>query len=176
MNLQSLVTVVLRVLSLYTGVSLFTTALPKAMTRAAYYDSYGWALLIGFAVTAVVLAAVVVLWKLATPIARMTTREVPQEVPVVSLSLPDGYSIAFVGTGIFFVGASLDRSIEWGCYYLKLAAQTAEPLIDQINATDFLYAFIQLAFGVALLVKGRLWAVKLARKHLNAEPPKPAAQ
>lgn len=176
MNLQSLVTVVLRVLSLCAGVSLFTTALPTAVARTAYYGSYGLALLVGFVVTAVVIAAVVFLWKLATPIARMATREVPQEVPVVSLSLADGYSIAFVGTGIFFVVASFDRAMQWGWYYLRLAAQTHQPLIDQINATDFLYAFVQLALGIVLLVKGRSLAVKLARKHLGAEPPKPAAQ
>ncbi|MCX6899716.1 MAG: hypothetical protein NT105_13585 [Verrucomicrobia bacterium] len=178
MNLQSLTTVALRVLSLYAGVELFGNALPKLIKlilQMSSWNAYALALMGGLIVGAMMLVLVMVLWKCAKPIAEMATRNLPEEVALPSLSLADGYSMAFMAVAIFCIGGTIDRAIEWAYHYLKLAATTAQPLIEQIKLTDFLYAFSPLIFGIILLKKGRSWALKLAKQHLDAEQKKPAA-
>ena len=178
MNLQSLTTVALRVLSLYAGVYLFGDALPKLTKLVmgfAPQNPYAFALIAGLITGTLILALVVVLWRCSKPIAEMATRHLPEEVALPSLSLADGYSMAFMAVAIFCIGGTIDRVIEWAYHYLKLAATKAQPLAEQMEFSDFLYAFSPLAFGVILLKKGRSWALKLAKQHLEAESQKPSS-
>jgi len=175
MSLQSFVTVALRVLAIYAGISQLTYTLPFSVNVAQLGRSLAIIVPVGLTITGIACVSAWVLWLLAAPMARIATRQLPQEVSMISLSLADGYSVAFLGIGLLYIGSAADRAICAAYQYLKIAATTSGPLMEQIEFQHVFNAFVPLAFGIVMLVKGRSWAVKLAKKHLGAEQQKPTA-
>jgi hypothetical protein len=179
MNLQSLVVVFLRLMSLnfllYTALQLppYLISFLRSVRNAPAGESSAdativWLMLIGL------IPGVVLLWVLAVPIARLVTRRMPQEVSLGTLTLADCYSIAFIGVGLLNISRGLPQILTWGAYLFKLAASVPDDSWkQQVNWSEVARPFILLVAGVVLFIKGRGWAVAPACRHGKPEAPSP---
>lgn len=122
-----------------------------------------WLMLIGLVLCAILL------WVLASPIARLVTRRVPQEVSLGALTLADCYSVAFIGCGLYYMASSLPQVLTWSHYLFKTAASTSGDSWKEQLTNEVTGVFFQFAIGVLLLVKGRAWAVALACRDKGPE-------
>ena len=98
MNLQSLVVVILRLLTLDFLLRIALQIVPQVFQP--YSDSALVLLLLAGAITAAIL-----LWVKALPIARFVTRGVSHDLSFGTMALVDCYSIAFIAIGLFSIAS-----------------------------------------------------------------------
>lgn len=168
MNLKALVVVLIRLFALNLVVQTVTGFLPRAIQTAPRYvqpSPIMWAWL----VTGVLILLAVGIWKSATPIALWVTRGQPQEIFVGGLSLADGYSVGFLSVAMLYLLSGTGSAVSWIIYWLQLAGTTSAPLAEQVNFYQALQTFLPVVLAIVLLLRGRAWAVRLAKRHLQEE-------
>ena len=123
-------------------------------------------------VLAGLIAAAVILWFLALPIARFVTRGVSHDLSFGAMSLADCYSIAFMAVGLYYISSNLPLVLNWTHYLFKMAATSAgSSWKEDVKWYDVSQAFIPFIVGVVLFVNGRRWAVALARRQTESSAP-----
>ena len=158
MNLQSLVVVLLRLLTLDFLLRIALQIVPQVFQP--YIDSTLVLLLLAGAI-----AAAILLWVKALPIARFVTRGVPHDLSFGTMALVDCYSIAFIAIGLFYGVSHLPQVLNWTHFFLKSAASASSTIGQEYSGYDVSQAFIPFIVGIILFVKGRSWAATLARRH-----------
>lgn|GEM_PF-723385 len=164
-NIQSLVVIVLRltalnfllrvVLEISTPLLAATGMLPRSADDAPM--TIGWML-----AGALVLGAIV-LWALASPLARLIARGVPHELSLDNLSLADCYSIAFLGVGTVYMVGHLPGVWNWSLFFGRsILHRLNYPFNDPTRSYEIANAFIPFLVGMILVWKRRKWAVALA--------------
>ena len=112
----------------------------------------------------------VLIWVFALSIARFVTRGVSRDLSFGSLSLVDCYSVAFIGIGLFYIASHFPQVLNWAHYLFKAAAsQPGDTWKQGVQWYDVSSAFITFIVGIALFVKGRSWAIALARWQEKSE-------
>lgn len=182
MNLQSIVVVVLRLMALNCVLDAVVQMMPQMLQVLGIYESsrgphslalavFPWLVLVAMIVAAVLL------WILALPLARLVTRGVSHDLSFGSLSLIDCYSIAFMAVGLFYISSHLPQVLNWTHYLFKAAASdSGDRWKEGVQWYDVSAAFIPFIIGVVLFVKGRSWAVALARRQEKPESPNQTMQ
>ena len=175
MNLQSLVVVVLRLMALKffleVGIQLspqllrFTEVSERhGLTGVGSYLAVPVMMLIGLTVGAVLI------WVFALSIARWVTRSVSHDLAFGALSLVDCYSIAFMGIGLFYMASHFPQVLNWTHFLFTSAASgSGYSWKEQVKGYDVSQAFIPFIVGIVMFVKGRTWAVSLARWQEKSE-------
>ena len=168
MNLQSLIVVVLRLMALDFLLRVAVQLTPQMLLYFGLYphsplDSapsvLPWLVLAGL------IAAAVILWFLALPIARLVTRGVSHDLSFGAMSLVDCYSIAFMAVGLLYFSSNLPQVLNWMHYLLKMAASSSgDSWKEQVRWYDISQTVMTFIVGVVLFVNGRRWAVALARR------------
>jgi hypothetical protein len=170
MNLQSLVVVLLRLVSLNFLLQTFYQLIPSLTRFFAVYRNLApdesrsllilpITLMVGFAVGAVLL------WLFAIPIARLITRGLAPEVSLGTLTLMECYSLLFIGIGLFYAVAHFAPVLNWTHYILRLS--TSHQLTnwrEDVKWYDVSDAIVPFIVGLILFVSGRKWALALVRK------------
>lgn len=179
-NLQSLVVVALRLLALdfllRAAIQLTPHMISLAQNSARSplspslpsieYTVFPWLVLNGLVVGAILL------WVCALPIARMVTSGVAQDLSFGGTSLADCYSVAFIGLGLFYISGHLAQVLNWTHYLFKAAASSpGDSWKEEVPWYNITQAYIPFIVGLVLFVKGRKWAVALARRHAESTPP-----
>ena len=183
MNLQTLIVVILRLMSLNFLLQVAVQLAPQILRFTELYQRapadeslsflvLPWVLVLGLIVGAVLL------WVFALPIARLVSRGVPHDLSFGSLSLVDCYSIAFIGVGLFYIASHLPQVLNWTHYLFKAAAsKSGDTWKEGVQWYDVSQAFIPFIVGVVLFLNGRRWAVALARRQTeSASPAVPLSQ
>ena len=173
MNLQGIVAVLLRLMAL--NIVLQTLAeIPSHIStvadafKASDLAALNTSALLALAVINVLFVCTILLWAYAVPLSRFITARVATDVSVPSLSLADLYSVGFVGLGAFFAASYLPHATNWVLFLCQAAvADDDETWREDFTEYDLTEVFIPFVAGVLLIVKGRRWAVSLARKHLR---------
>jgi hypothetical protein len=173
MNLQSLVVVVLRLMALD---FLLRAAVQLTPPMLIYFGLYQRSPIdsaprfLPWLVLASVVVCAVLLWFLAVPIARLVTRGVSHDLSFGAMSLVDCYSIAFMAVGLIYISSGLPQVLNWTYYLFKAAAtSTGDSWKQKVNWFEVSQAFIPFIVGMILFVKGRCWAVVLARRQTESE-------
>lgn len=177
MNLQTLIVVVLRLMSLNFLLQVAIQLSPQVLRLSEEYpslkevDSRSLLVLSSLLIIGLVIGAVL-LWLFALPIARLATRGVPHELSFGSLSLADCYSVAFIGMGLFYIANYLPQILNWTHYLFKTAASyPGNDWKGQVQWYSVSSVFIPFIVGVVLFVNGRRWAIMLARRQTEGSPP-----
>lgn len=177
MNIQSLVVIVVRLMALDFLLRVAVQLTPQILSflhlyeRSPLDDSRSF-MVLPLIVLAGLVAAAVVLWFLALPIARFVTRGMPQDLSIGTLSLADCYSIAFLGVGLFYISSHFPQVLNWVHYLFKMSASSSgDSWKQQVQWYDVSQAFITFIMGVVLFVNGRRWAVALARRETASTVP-----
>jgi hypothetical protein len=177
MNIQTLIVVILRLMSLNFLLQVVVQLTPQILRftdmyrRAPLEDSRSLLVLPLVLVVGLIVAAVL-FWVLALPIARLVARGVPHDLSFGSLSLVDCYSIAFIGVGLFYICSHLPQVLNWAHYLFKMSAtNSGGEWKQQVQWYDVSQAVITFIMGVVLFVNGRRWAVVLARRQTDSELP-----
>lgn len=177
MNLQSLVVVILRLVSLDFILQVTIRLAPQILrfTDMSLRGSPGgletmlalpWLMLTGL------IGGAVVFWMFAEPIARMVTHGLLSEVSLGTLSLADGYSILFIGVGLCYIASHFSLVLNWTQYMLRTAGSYSGIAGNgDTRLYDILNAFIPFIIGIVLFVNGRKWAIALARRHVESDQP-----
>ncbi len=179
MNLQSLVVVVLRLMALnfLVRVALQLTPQLLSLVRISQRSTNGGSsslMAFPLLLLAFLLVVAILLWIFALPIARAVTRGVPQDLFFGALSLVDCYSIAFMAVGLYYSTSHLPQVLNWTYYLFKTAAGSrVDSWQDRAPGYDMTLAFLPFIIGIILFVKGRSWAVALARRQEQAESSNP---
>jgi hypothetical protein len=175
MNLQSLVVVILRILSLDFLLRVTVQLTPQLLAwsrvqqnplpdESSFQMAYPWLILGSLVVGAILL------WVSAVPIARLVTRNVPQDFSFGAMSLADCYSFAFIGIGLFYMAGHFSKVITWTYYLFRSAASSSgDTWKEQVNSYAVPEAYIPFIVGIILFLNGRKWAVALARKQTASE-------
>ena len=177
MNIQSLVVVALRLISLNFLLEVAVLLIPQVLAYFRIYSNgppYHSPPLMGlyFLLLAGLLAFAVILWFLAFPIARLVTRGVPKDLSLGALTLADCYSVAFIGVGLLYIAGSLPRFLVSAHFLLKMANPTSDSSWhEEFRWSDFSTIILSLIFGLALFVYGRRWALSLARRDAAGAAP-----
>ena len=174
MNLQSLVVVLLRLVSLNFFLQvLFQIALQLPRFSLAFQISPEGArhlpVLPLMIVVGLILAAVL-LWACAPSIARLVTRGLAAELSFGTMSLADCYSIVFIGLGLLFAVNNFAHVLNWIHYLLRMASRPGNDWKDQVQWYDFTQPLFSFIVGIVLFVNGRKWAVALARRQTENAP------
>ena len=178
MNLQSLVVVVLRLVSLNFLLQAAVQLTPSLLRFIDLYqrvppDDSRSLFLLPWLVTIGVILSAVLLWAFALPIARLVTRSLPQDVSFGALSLVDCYSVAFIGIGLLYIASHLPQVLNWVHFlFTSAASDSGNSWKEGVRGYDISQAFIPFIVGIVLFVKGRSWAVALARGHEKTKPAK----
>jgi len=185
MNLQSLVVVLLRLISLNFLLQVLNQLTPQLMRFFQVYQSYrnldggGSGSLLALPLLLIVAYCVgaVLLWVYALPIARWVTRGLPPELSLGTLTLADCYSLLFIGIGLFYAIANFAHVLNWAHYILRMAASHQDASWrEEVKWYDASDAIIPFIVGLILFVNGRKWALALVRKEAKiANQPTPAA-
>ena len=182
MSIYSLVVVVLRLMALDFLLQVAIQLTPPLLSILRIRDGspigessadlvLPWVMLTGLVLCAVLL------WMLALPIARLVTKQVPQEVSLGGLTLADCYSVAFLGVGLLYMANGLPQVLNWGHNLFKMAASTSgDAWKEQVNFYQVAQAFIPFVVGALLFLKGRPWAVALASRQGSAQSPNPSLE
>jgi hypothetical protein len=172
MNLQTVVVVLLRLVSLNFLLQAFYQITPLLMKVFEYsrnldrLDFSVYVLLPLVTVLGLFVGAALV-WVFAMPIAQFVTRGLPAELSFGALSLGDCYSIILVGLGLYYAVAYFPYVLNWTYYLLKTAMSDAGTSWQQnVKGYDVSQSFIPFIVGIVLFVNGRKWAVALAQKQL----------
>src|ERR1044071_7808315 len=108
MNLKSLVVVVIRLLALNFLLQACISLAPQFIRFTQLFQrgrlddadvllSWSWMLMVGL------VGGAVLLWMFALPIARLVTRDLPQELSLGVPSVADCYFMGFIGVGLFYM-------------------------------------------------------------------------
>jgi hypothetical protein len=177
MNLQSVVVIVLRLMSLDLLLRAATQLTPwllemfRLHPHSPFDKSSSPLGALPWLVLAGIIVGAILLWVLARPIARMVTRGVPHDLFVGALSLADCYSIIFMGVGLFYIAGHLAQVLNWTHYLFRAAASTSgNSWKEEVEGYQISEAFIPFIVGVVLFLNGRKWARALARKHTEDAP------
>jgi len=178
MNLRSLVVVVLRLMALDFLLRVAVQMTPQILqflhlSERSPLDSSRSFMVLPLLVLVAMIAAAVLLWRLALPIARFITRGVSHDLSFGAMSLVDCYSIAFMAVGLFYISSHLPEVLNWAHYSLKTAASGRRDTGDEVSGYVVSQAFIPFILGVVLFVNGRRWAVTLARRQTESSQPVP---
>jgi len=175
MNLQSLIVVFLRLMALnfllqvavqLSSQLLRLTEVPRqdGGSSMASYVLVPVLMMIGCMVGAILI------WIFAPSIARFVTRGVSCHLSLGPLSLVDCYSVAFIGLGLFYIAGYFPHVLNWAHYLFKAAAtQPGNTWKEEVPWYDVSSVFITFIVGIVLFVKGRAWAVALARWQEKSE-------
>ncbi len=175
MNLQSLVVVVLRLMALNFFLQVAIQLSPQLlrfteMSRHGGLAEMGSYLAVPIIMVIGLIVGAILIWVLALSIARFVTRGVSRDLSFGSLSLIDCYSVAFIGIGLFYIASHFPQVLNWAHYLFKAAASqpgsTWKGGVQWYNVSSALIPFV---IGVILFVKGRSWAVALARSQEKSE-------
>jgi hypothetical protein len=170
MNLQSLVVVLLRLVSLNFLLQAFYQLLPQLIRFSELYrnldrDGSSFLLALPLMLMMGLIIGAGLLWAFAMPIARLVTRGLPADLSFGALSLSDCYSILFVGLGLFYAAGSFPRVLNWIHYLLKMeASRLDDSWRTEMNWYEVSQAFLSFIVGMILFVNGRKWAVALASR------------
>ena len=178
MNLQSLVVVALRLITLNFLLSVAVLSAPPILQSLKFYKHPPYpSELLPFTACMVIVGlfvCAILLWIFALPIARLVTRRIPQDIAFGAMSLVDCYSIAFIGVGLYYIVGYLPKALNQTYYLFKWAASDSGSWwMRQVDASIISQTFIPFIAGILLFVFGRKWALMLARKH--AQVPSPVA-
>jgi len=181
MNLQSLVVVVLRLMALDFLLRVATQFTPQVLLYLKLYPRSPTGIgpsLSPWLVLAALAVGAVLIWFMAIPISRFVVRGVPPNLSFGAMSLVDCYCIAFMGVGLYYVSSYLPQVLNWAHYLFTMSAtNSGDDWKRQVQWYDVSNAFVTFILGVFLFLKGRNWAVVLARWQMREEPPaQPAIQ
>jgi hypothetical protein len=175
MNIQSLIVVVLRLMALnfFLQVAvqlspqllLLTEAFrPGGISNMGTYPAFLFIMMTGLIVGGILI------WVFALPIARLVTRGISRDLSFGSLSLVDCYSIAFIGIGLFYIARHFPQILNWAHFlFTSTASSSGIPGREGVRGYDISQALIPFIVGIVLFVKGRAWAVALARSQEKSE-------
>jgi hypothetical protein len=175
MNLQSLIVVVLRLMALNFFLQVAIQLSPQLLrfteiSRQGGLTDMGSYLAVPVVMVIGLIAGAILIWVFALSIARFVTRGVSRDLSFGSLSLVDCYSVAFIGIGLFYIASHFPQVLNWAHYLFKAAAsQPGDTWKERVQWYDVWSAFIPFVVGVVLFVKGRSWAVVLARLQEKSE-------
>ena len=175
MNLQSLIVVVLRLMALNFFLQVTVQLSPQLLRftemshQGGLSDTRSYLALPVIMVIGLIVGAILI-WVFAMSIARWVTRGVSRDLSFGSLSLVDCYSIAFIGIGLFYIASHLPQVLNWAHFLFRSAASSSgDSWKEGVRWYDVSQAFIPFIVGVVLFVKGRSWAVALARLQEKSE-------
>lgn len=175
MNLQSLIVVVLRLMALNFFLQVAIQLSPQLlrfteMSRQGGLADMGSYLAVPVIMVIGLIVGAILIWVFALSIARFVTRGVSRDLSFGSLSLVDCYSVAFIGIGLFYIASHFPHVLNWAHFFFKAAAsQPGDRWKEGVPWYDVSSAFIPFVVGVVLFVKGRSWAVALARAQEKSE-------
>ena len=174
MNLQTLVVVLLRLVSLnflLGAAAQFAPLVLRAYQQSQPGQLNGSLEMLWFLATGLG-AGAVLLWLFAPSIATLITRGQPLELSFGTLSLADCYSIAFIGVGLFYWVGHAAPALNWMHYLLRMAAShSVDNWKEQVQWYNVTQPFFSFVLGIILFVNGRRWGVALARRHSEQTPP-----
>jgi hypothetical protein len=177
MNLQTLIVVILRLMSLNFLLQVAIGSAPRILHFIEIYqhapsDDLRSLLVLPWLVVVGLIISAILLWVFALPIARLVTRGVPHDLSFGALSLVDCYSIAFVSVGLFYIASHLAQVLNWTHYLFKAAAsKPGNTWKEGFSWYEVSQAFIPFIVGVVLFVNGRRWAVTLAHRQTESSIP-----
>lgn len=175
MNLQSLIVVILRLMAFNFFLQVPIQLSPQLLrlTENARDDGFGG--MASYLVVPIVMViglsvGAILIWVFALSIARFVTRGVSLDLSFGSLSLVDCYSVAFIGIGLFYIARHFPQVLNWAHFLFTSAASSAgDSWKERLRGYDIAQAFIPFIVGIVLFVKGRSWAVALARLQERSE-------
>lgn len=179
MNLQSLVIVILRLLSLNFFLDTAIRMAPQILrftdlSQRASPAELDTILAMPWLIVTGLIGGAIVLWMFAAPIARAVTHDVPADLSLGTLSLIDCYSIVFMGVGLLYIGNHFPQVLNWTHYLIKAAAShSTGDWKDNVKWYDVSQAVIPFVVGIVLFANGRKWAIALGRRKLAIETPAP---
>jgi hypothetical protein len=175
MNLQSLIVVTLRLMALNFFLQVAVQLSPQLlrfteMSRQGGVSDMSSYLAVPVIMVAGLIAGAILIWVFALSIARFVARGVSHDLSFGSLSLVDCYSVAFIGIGLFYIASHFPQVLNWTHYLFKSAAsKPGDTWKEGVQWYDVSSAFITFIVGIVLFVKGRSWAVALARWQEKSE-------
>jgi hypothetical protein len=144
------------------------------MLTGAMADTVGYPLIPGgsaFAMPLTALVLAVTLWFLAPFVVKAILDERDGPVSLQGLRLEDLYSFGFLLVGLYFVIGSMAPALNWAHYTFAVAATSAAANPEERRSLyQLLDPAITLAAGLACVLNGREWAVKLVRRRQRTEP------
>lgn len=186
MNLQTLVTVWLRLVSLNFLLQVFFQLIPlifrfSEMSGHIPEDESGFQFAVPWLLEIGLIGGGILLWVFAQSLARLVTRGLPAELSFGPLSLADCYSLVFIGVGIYYLAGHFSPILNWTHYLIKMAATHSDDSWKQeIKWYDVSNAAVPFVMGIILFVNGRKWAVALAKRQTidlsPACPPNPPSE
>jgi hypothetical protein len=175
MNLQSLIVVFLRLMALNFLLQVATQLSPQLLQfpegpRQDGDSSMASYVLVPVLMVVGLIVGAILIWVFAPSIARFVTRGVSCDLSLGSLSLVDCYSVAFIGLGLFYIAGYFPHVLNWVHYLFKAAAtRPGDTWKQEVPWYDVSSVFITFIVGIVLFVKGRSWAVALARWQEKSE-------
>ncbi len=175
MNLQSLIVVVLRLMALNFFLQVAIQLSPQLLrftelSRQGGLADMGRYLAVPVIMVSGLVVGAILVWVFAVSIARFVTRGVSRDLSFGSLSLVDCYSVAFIGIGLFYIASHFPQVLNWAHFlFTSAASNTGDSWKQGVRGYDISQAFIPFIVGVVLFVKGRSWAVALARRQEKSE-------
>jgi hypothetical protein len=182
MNLQSLIVVVLRLMALNFLLQVAVQLSPQLLrftdlSRQGGFTDVGRYLAIPLILVIGLIAGAILIWVFALSIARRVTRGVSHDLSFGSLSLVDWYSVAFIGIGLFYIAGYFPQVLNWAHFlFISAASSSGDAWKQGLRGYDISQAFIPFVTGIVLFVKGRSWAVALARLQQKSESANPTAE
>ena len=175
MNLQSLIVVVLRLVALNFFLQVAIQLSPQLLrltniSRSGGLTDIGSYLMVPVIMVVGLIVGAILIWVFALSIARLVTRGVSRDLSFGSLSLADCYSVAFIGIGLFYIAGHFPQVLNWAHFLFTSAASTSgNSWKERVSGYDVSQAFIPFIVGIVLFVKGRSWAMALARPQEKSE-------
>ncbi len=173
MNLQSLVVVVLRLITLKFMLETIVMSVPVTLQLLRLHEPTPFDLPMDvWLIFGVLLAWSILLWIFALPVARLITSRLPQDISFGAMTLADWYSIAFIGVGLYYIAGYLASVLKLTCHLFKeVATCSGYSWMGCVDASSISQTFIPFIAGILLFVFGRKWAVMLAQKHAQVPSP-----
>lgn len=173
MNLQSMIVVILRLMALNFFLQAAVRLSPQLLrlsqiTREEQFARIAPYLFVPVTLVIGLIMGGILIWVFALPIARLVTCGVSRDLSFGSLSLVDCYSVAFIGIGLFYIVGHFPLVLNAAHLFLKTAASGGDTGVGPIGY-NMTQAFIPFIVGAFLFVKGRSWAVALARSQEQSE-------
>lgn len=163
MNLTSLVVIIIRLLSLDFLLRAALQTAPQLFQFIVAQSETARSLIPPTIIYSGILAMAVALWLLATPVARLVTHALPQEVSAGALSLADLYSVGFISIGLYYVINRITPSIFALIFLLKVFSGESSS-IGPVNWYEVMDSIVPLLAGLALFFRGRRWACVLSKQ------------
>lgn len=172
MNLQSLVVVILRLITLNFLLDVAVMSARNTILLLNDFTSLYSYLLVFLLASCGLFVCAILLWIFALPIARLVTRGISQDISFGAMPLADWYSIAFIGIGLYYIADYLASVLKLTFHLFKGAASSSGTWwVREVDGAAIAQAFIPFIAGILLFIYGRKWAAMLARKHTNIPSP-----